>query len=485
MAQLCRQQTQHETDPQTVDDGFKLRQIATELYELCARIIMRERVVSRREAAIALRVVDQTNSAILIWKKLYLVRGADLNGDLTTLWHNLEEAIATYKKLLWVKRNYGRGPTGDPTIYGECLGRQELVDFLHDEMIDYSPEELIAYAKAEYNHAAETLSLILSRRPNGIKCSPHCNECGSSQPVSEQLTHMQSRPSRQWSRILTLFEKSITYVLEHGMVTVPQEFQRAFRARVLPLNYTSLDQYHGRPKHASEDSALESRGVLTGRTASAQIGNGSTLSRSMIVRKFVPGRALFDFMAERHHAMRSKLAPSAMLPECWGLYWETLLWQRSNFFKSCCQVHVRALFLRMDRSVRLIISLKFHLGKITHEECVNLLVDKMHYSRATATLEVRKFMGKRTFLLPYAEEIIGAWQLLALRSAVLDGNRGGNPDAERHFHDELLKLGNTPLKLTKALMLCEDLSTCVEKEWRFMDQPDVDDDPEEMMMTWT
>ena len=51
---------------------------------------------------------------------------------------------------------------------------------------------------------------------------------------------------------------------------------------------------------------------------------------------------------------------------------------------------VGMLFWRMHRCARIIFSLGFHLGKMTPQECIDFLVDKVGHERENATAEVRR-----------------------------------------------------------------------------------------------
>ena len=59
--------------------------------------------------------------------------------------------------------------------------------------------------------------------------------------------------------------------------------------------------------------------------------------------------------------------------EGWALYREMLLWDLG--FAKTPEDRMGFLFWRMHRCTRIIFSLGYHLGKMTPQECVDLLVD--------------------------------------------------------------------------------------------------------------
>src|SRR5688500_20258154 len=63
-----------------------------------------------------------------------------------------------------------------------------------------------------------------------------------------------------------------------------------------------------------------------------------------------------------------------------ALYWELLLWDL-NFAKTP-EDKIGMLFWRMHRCARIIFSLSFHLEKMTPQECIDLLVNRVGHERS-------------------------------------------------------------------------------------------------------
>ena len=65
-------------------------------------------------------------------------------------------------------------------------------------------------------------------------------------------------------------------------------------------------------------------------------------------------------------------------------------------------------------------SLGFHLGKMTPQECIDFLVDKVGHERENATAEVRRSFQGGYPPLYQAGYLIGAKQFWALRQELVD-----------------------------------------------------------------
>lgn len=121
------------------------------------------------------------------------------------------------------------------------------------------------------------------------------------------------------------------------------------------------------------------------------------------------------------------------------------------------------LFWRMHRCARIVFSLKFHLGQMTPEECIDYLVEKVGHERATAEGEVRRSFNGHYSPLYQAGYMLGALQFYALRKEMLDSGRM----SERQFHDSILKLNQMPVELVRALLIGQKLDRGHTASWRF------------------
>jgi uncharacterized protein (DUF885 family) len=107
--------------------------------------------------------------------------------------------------------------------------------------------------------------------------------------------------------------------------------------------------------------------------------------------------------------------------------------------------------------------MRFHLGQMSPQECIDLLVDKVGHERATAEGEVRRSLNGDYSPLYQAGYMLGALQIYALRKETVETGQMG----EKEFHDRFLRGNCMPIELVRALMQDQQLSRQHKPSWRF------------------
>ena len=106
------------------------------------------------------------------------------------------------------------------------------------------------------------------------------------------------------------------------------------------------------------------------------------------------------------------------------------------------------LFWRMHRCARIIVSLKFHLGRMKPAEMVDFIVERVGHERFGATSEVRRFIGGGYSPLYQCGYMIGGLQLRALRKELVESGQM----SDRQFNDGVLRQGPIPVELIRAAL---------------------------------
>ena len=108
------------------------------------------------------------------------------------------------------------------------------------------------------------------------------------------------------------------------------------------------------------------------------------------------------------------------------------------------QDRIGMLFWRMTRAARVILTLKYHLGRITPEEMATFLIDRVGHEKLGARGEVRRFIqAEPLYQVGY---LIGGRQILAVHDEMV----GPGKLSERQFHDAVLKQGPMPIELLRG-----------------------------------
>jgi uncharacterized protein (DUF885 family) len=189
-------------------------------------------------------------------------------------------------------------------------------------------------------------------------------------------------------------------------------------------------------------------------------GNNVHFSRATVHHELIPGHHLQQFMNARYRAYRSPFS-TPFWGEGWALYWEMLLWDEG--FAQSPEDRIGMLFWRKHRCARILFSLGFHLGELSADECIELLVERIGHERVNATAEVRRSVQGGYGPLYQAAYMLGGLQFRALhRELVQTGER-----SERAFHDAILREGSIPVELVRAKLSNRKLPRDYTSSWRF------------------
>jgi uncharacterized protein (DUF885 family) len=132
-------------------------------------------------------------------------------------------------------------------------------------------------------------------------------------------------------------------------------------------------------------------------------------------------------------------------------------------FDKTPEERVGALFWRMHRCARIIFSLSFHLGKMTAQECVDFLVDRVGHERDNAAAEVRRSFAGDYSPLYQAGYLLGGFQIRALHKELVDSGKMTN----RQMHDALLRGGMMPIEMVRARLTGQAPDKDFKTTWKF------------------
>jgi uncharacterized protein (DUF885 family) len=185
-------------------------------------------------------------------------------------------------------------------------------------------------------------------------------------------------------------------------------------------------------------------------------GNNRAFTHLTVFHELIPGHHLQSFQAARHDQYRRGFGTPFYI-EGWALYCELRFWDLG--WARTPQERIGMLFWRMTRAARIIVSLKFHLGRMKPTEMVDFFVNRVGHERLGATSEVRRFIGDGFTPLYQAGYLLGGKQLLALH------NEAKLP--EQQFNDAVLAAGPIPIELLRAELRQLPLAREAQPAWRF------------------
>ena len=132
----------------------------------------------------------------------------------------------------------------------------------------------------------------------------------------------------------------------------------------------------------------------------------------------------------------------SLFSEGWGLYNEQLMLE-TGFYPNK-KIKLRQLQLRLWRNARVIYDVGMHSGKLSYEEAISLMTDKVGFLRWAAQLEIDSSSSSPGYFIGY---FIGMTEILKMREE-FKKLMGENYDIS-DFHEKLLKVGNMPPSLMK------------------------------------
>jgi uncharacterized protein (DUF885 family) len=340
----------------------------------------------------------------------------------------------------------------DAPLLGKAQGASNLQDQLAHEFIPYTPDELIQIAEREFAWCETEMKKAAQDMKLG-------DDWGKAL-LRVKLQYV--RPGEQESFVRTEGKRATDFITKRDLVTVPADCQEWWGTRMLgpqeqkQIPYAAYGGHDILIAYANETMKHEDKMM-------SMRGNNRPFMRNVIPHELIPGHHLQRFMAERHRPYRQQFS-TPFFVEGWALYWEMRLWDLN--YQSTPEDRIGALFWRMHRCARIIVTLKFHLGQMKPDEMVNFLVDRVGHEKFGATSEVRRFIKGDYSPLYQCGYMLGGLQLIALHKELVISGRM----SEKTFHDSLLQLGPIPIELARASLLKQPLSADFKTQWKF-DQP--------------
>lgn len=340
----------------------------------------------------------------------------------------------------------------DEPIVGDPIGAEGLDADLRYEMIPYTPEELIAIAEREYAWCEARM----------IEASRELGYGDDWRAALEYVKTLHREPGDQPQMIRELADEALAFVTERDLVTVPPLTDEVWRIEMMSPERQKVSPFFlgGEVIQVS----FPTDGMEHEYKLMSMRGNNEHFSRATVHHELIPGHHLQGFMTRRFNSHREAFS-TPFWGEGWALYWEMLLWDLG--FPSTPEDRIGMLFWRMHRTARIIFSLSFHLERMTPQEAIDFLVERVGHERANAEAEVRRSFNGSYSPLYQVAYMIGGLQFRALHEQLVQSGEMTNRD----FHDAILRGGRMPVEMVRARLLGEAPPRDFESAWRFDDDP--------------
>lgn len=335
-------------------------------------------------------------------------------------------------------------------IIGKPLGREALIKSLSFEFIPYSPEEIITIGEREFAWCDREM----------LKAS---RELGYGDNWKAALEHVKNTyvPPGKWPEdVNALAEEAITFLEERDLITIPDMAKESWRMVML-----SPERQLTSPFFLGGEQIMIAYPTNTMPHDAKMMslrGNNPYFSRSTVQHELIPGHHLQQFSQQRYKPYR-RMFGSPFWTEGWALYWEFNLWDKD--FPRTPEERIGMLFWRMHRCARIIFSLNYHLNKMSPQQCIDFLVDRVGHERANAEAEVRRSFEGRYGPLYQIAYMVGGLQFYQLKADLVNTGKM----TEKAFHDKIMQENSMPVEMVRAILTDEKLSRDKKTEWKFYD----------------
>ena len=390
--------------------------------------------ISRPLALRAADTVQELKASLGRWSEFSLGYDPSFTWWAAEPYKRVDDAL---KKHVATLREKVAGIKDDPEskegreVVGDPVGREALLAELAHEMIPYTPEELIAAARREL--AWCEAEMLKASRDMG---------CGDDwRKALEQVKDQYVEPGKQPGLIRDLAAEAVAFLEDRDLVTIPPLAKETWRMEMMSPKRQLVNPFFTGGEVISVSFPTD--GMTHEQKLMSLRGNNAHFSRATVHHELIPGHHLQGFMAARHRAYRREFSTPFSV-EGWALYWELRLWDLG--FPKSPEDRVGMLFWRSHRCARIVFSLGFHLGTMTPDECVALLVDRIGHEKANAVGEVRRSFEGDYPPLYQAAYLLGGLQLRALHGELVASGKM----TEKAFHDAVLKENQIPAAMIRA-----------------------------------
>jgi uncharacterized protein (DUF885 family) len=401
----------------------------------------------RVSAAVALRAagtVRELQEVLKRWYSFYDGYQPDFVWWLKKPYDDASKQLDEYAKYLREEIAQRKGKEED-SLAGEPLGAEALAAGIRQEWLPYTADELIAIGEREF-----------------ARCEQEMKKAAREMKLGDDWKTALARvkadyvpPGQQDQLVAQIAREAIDFVKRRDLVTVPRLCEESWGLTMIApetLKTMPYAAYNGRRvmvAYANGEMKQDDKLMV-------MRGNNRHFTRLVIPHELIPGHHL-----QQYYAARGPDRPfsTSFYVEGWALYWELRLWDLG--WAKTPEDRIGMLFWRMTRAARVILTLKYHLGRMTPEEMVAVLIDRVGHEALGARGEVRRFIqAEPLYQVGY---LIGGRQILALHDEMV----GPGKTSERQFHDAVLEQGCMPIELLRAALTGTPLPKDAGPAWRF------------------
>lgn len=166
------------------------------------------------------------------------------------------------------------------------------------------------------------------------------------------------------------------------------------------------------------------------------------------VHEAYPGHHVDGLKRKQSPRLLRKVVRESIMSEGWGLFTEEMMFEQG--FLQGDDVRLTQLRNRLWRAARVILDVSLHAGKMSYDDAVTFLADKVRFDRYAAALDVDMYTERPTYVLGY---LVGMQEIAAIRKDYIE--KYGEPAPPSEFYDRVLSVGAIPPALVRESLFAQ------------------------------
>ena len=240
--------------------------------------------------------------------------------------------------------------------------------------------------------------------------------------------------------------RSRTYLVEHGIATVPDD--ETIEVMATPEYLRSVMPFAAYFAPARFDADQRGLYIVTPAVdddPNAMLEHYRASISNTSIHEAYPGHHLQLAVAAKHPSLTRMLTDAPEFVEGWGMYSEQMM--REQGFDAGPAFRTAMYTDAVWRACRIILDVRMHRGELTPDEATDFLVEHTSFETANARAEVRRYTYTPGYQLSY---LLGKVLILGLREE--EQRRRGAAFSLRDCHDTLLRNGSLPIAFHRRLL---------------------------------
>ena len=332
------------------------------------------------------------------------------------------------------------------TVNGQPMGEEAYTRMLREQhLLPYDAAGLWTYAQQQFDGTVRELE-ALAKTIDATK---------TWRQIADEVKQEHPDPLKMIEAHQEIVDKARTHLIENDLMTLPWP-ETCTVVRRVPTS--GNNPYYGNFSGAASRPPLAD-GTLRGEwqinpydpSWDAQRRSDYLVEHDWgVIYVTAPhetyGGHHVQIMYQMHNprVLRQRQSTS-MFTEGWGLYQEQLFTETG--FMPSEKITLRQLQLRLWRNARVIYDVGMQTGRMTREEAIALMTDKVGFLRWAAEAEVESALARPGYFIGY---YMGMSEILKMREEYRA--RRGAAFTLKEFHDRLLKIGSMPPALVREVL---------------------------------